>query len=171
MRPQLNNKVQTEKVENAKPNLSLKMNFAASMLMVINASKELMHITDETGTLDENLCREGTKKFDEMFKDRPYAMRNIALNIYMTNYMPYRDVNSGLFRNFCYFASEMSVIKFIGAVMAARDIDGEAEKLFYYAAARIDRSFAHNNIKVQKVYDMLDTFGITSPAYLMGILR
>ncbi|MDE6592915.1 MAG: flagellin lysine-N-methylase [Oscillospiraceae bacterium] len=171
LKTRLNDPAQIEKLENARPNLSLKMNFASALIQVLNASNTYALVADENGIPDERLCKEGVEKFNDMFKDRPFAMRNIALNVFITLFMPYRDRTSSLFNNFRYFAAEISAIKFIGAVMAARVVESEAEESFYFTAARIDRCFTHDDIKIQVIYDMLDKFGIYSPAYLMGILK
>ena len=171
LKPQLNDPLQIEKLENAKSNLSLKMNFASALIHVLKATTAYKFVENENGIPDEQLCSDGVKKFDEMFKDRPYAMRNIALNLFITMFMPYRDRTASLFQNFCYYAAEISAIKFIGAVMAAKIVEEDAEESFYYTAAHIDRSFTHSEVNLQKIYDMLETFGINSPAYLMGILK
>ena len=171
LKPQLNNPAQIEKLENAKSNLSLKINCSSALIQLLNASNMPMLVSGKNGIPDEELCREGIKKFDEMFKDRPFAMRNIALNIFITQFMPYMDKKSSLFDNFRHFAAEISAIKFIGAVMAVKVVEEDAEESFYFTAARIDRRFTHNYLNIQKIYNILDTLGINSPAYLMGILR
>lgn len=171
LKPQLKKGEQINKLENATANISLKMNFSAALLNSLNGSDVYKFVFDENGLPDEALCKRGIEKFNELLSDKPWAMRNIALNIFITQHMPFRDNKSSLFDNMRYFASEVAAVKFLAAVSAANVEQNSVFEVFQLSVAKIDRFFTHNDNKIKDVYKMLDTFGITSPAYLMGILK
>lgn len=169
LKPQLDDPAQTEKLENAKPNISLKANIAAALLKILKGS-DIYQYVFENGVPSEEKFNEGTAKWNEVYKDRPFVMRNIALNLFISQRMPFRDKTLTLFENFCYLAAEMSVIKFLAAAVFAH-FDTVNEEMFEVAVSHIDRSFTHNELNVKKVIDVLRAAGIGSPAYLMGILK
>ncbi|MCM1525341.1 MAG: flagellin lysine-N-methylase [Ruminococcus sp.] len=169
LRPRLDDPAQTEKLENAKPNISLKANIAAALLKIIKGS-DIYQYVFENGVPSEEKFNEGTAKWNEVYRDRPFVMRNIALNLFISQRMPFRDKTLTLFENFCYLAAEMSVIKFLAAAVFAH-FDKANEEMFEVAVSHIDRSFTHNELNVKKVIDVLRAAGIGSPAYLMGILK
>ena len=96
-------------------------------------------------------------------------MRNIALNLYITNKMPYRDNAFSLFENYCYFVSEIAVIKFLLPAVAIHYVP--VEEQIERAISFVDRSFTHNNENLKKILDYMKAFKCTSPAYLLGIIK
>ena len=169
LKPQLGSAAQIEKLENAKPNLSLKGNFAAGLLKILKGSDIYKNVF-ENGIPSEEKWNEGMEKWNDIFEDRPYVWRNIALNLFISQRMPFRDKEYSLFENICYLAAEMSVAKFLAAAVPVQ-FGNNTEQAFYVSTAYIDRSFTHDSVNVKKIIDYMKAFGITSPAYLMGILR
>lgn len=171
LKPQINNPGQIEKLENVKQNISMKMNFSAALLAMLRCSDIFKFVFDENGIPDEAICNRGIDKFNELLKEKPWAMRNIALNIFLTQRMPYHDIKSSLFDNMRYFASEISAVKFLAVVAGANVGEDKIFEVFQLSVAKIDRSFTHNENNVKDIYNLLNKLGITSPAYLMGILK
>lgn len=169
LKSQLGNSAQIEKLENAKSNLSLKGNFAAGLLKILKGSDIYKNVF-ENGIPSEEKWNEGMEKWNDIFEDRPYVWRNIALNLFISQRMPFRDKEYSLFENICYLAAEMSVAKFLAAAVPVQ-FGNNTEQAFYVSTAYIDRSFTHDSVNVKKIIDYMKAFGITSPAYLMGILR
>ena len=149
--------------------LSLKGNFAAGLLKILKGSDIYINVF-ENGTPSEEKWNEGMEKWNAVFGDRPYVWRNIALNLFISQRMPFRDKEYSLFENICYLAAEMSVAKFLAAAVPVQ-FGNNTEQAFYVSTAYIDRSFTHDSVNVKKIIDYMKAFGITSPAYLMGILR
>ena len=168
LKPQLNNPAQIAKLESVKPNLSLKANFSAGLLKFINNADVYTNVF-EKGIPSEEKYNKGMEKFKKHFNGVPNFMRNIALNLYITNKMPYRDNSLSLFENYSYFVAEIAVIKFLVPAIAIQfsPVDEQVER----AISIIDRSFTHNEIKVHLVLDYMKAFKCTSPAYLLGIIK
>lgn len=169
LKPQLNSPAQIEKIENAKENLSLKRNFAAGLLNLLK-DMDIYRNVFENGIPSAEKWNEGQSTWNETFGDRPYVMRNIALNFFLSQRMPFRDKDLTLFENISYLAAQMSVTKFLAAAVPVQ-FGKNAEELFYISVAYIDRSFTHNDVQVHKIIDYMKAFGVTSPAFLLGILK
>ena len=101
---------------------------------------------------------------------KPNALRNIALNIYISNHLPFRDKTYSFFDNYCYFVSEFAVIKFLAAAMPV-EFDKNVEETFEVSAAYIDRNFTHDMPNFPKIVDYIKTFGANTPAMLLGIIK
>lgn len=171
LKPQLNNPAQIEKLENAKPNLSLKANIAAAMLKLLKGATIYEYVF-ENGVPNEEKWARGQAEFDRVFGDRPFALRNIALNLFIAEGMPFRNIEESLFDNFRCFAAEMSIIKLLAAaVFAGFNDNGNGEEMFYIAVSNVDRELSHNKQSIKTINMILDAADIKSPAYLLGILK
>lgn len=168
LEPQLNNPAQIQKLEKVKPNLSLKANFSAGLLKQLNNASIYTNVF-ENGIPSEEKYHRGIEEFRKCFNGTPGFMRNIALNLYITNKMPFRDKSRSLFENYCYFVSEVAVIKFL--IPAVSIQFAPADEQVKQAVAYIDRSFTHNDHNVKKVLDYMKAFKCTTPAYLLGIIK
>lgn len=166
---QINDPKQIEKLENAKPNLSLKANFSGGLIKLLKNSNVFQYVF-ENGHSSEEKWNEGLAKWNAAYKDKPFALRNIALNIYISNNLPFRDKTYSLFDNYCYFVSEFAVIKFLAAAMSVK-YDKNVEETFEVSAAYIDRNFTHDMPNFPKIVEYIKTFGVTSPAMLLGIIK
>ena len=168
LKPQLNNPEQIEKLESAKPNLSLKANFSAGLLKYLNNASIYNNIF-ENGIPSEEKYNRGMEEFKKHFSGTSGFIRNIALNIFITNKMPYRDNKLSLFDNFSYFVAEIAVIKFLIPAVAIHYVP--VEEQIERAISFVDRSFTHNDVNVQKTLEFIKDFKCTSPAYLLGIIK
>lgn len=166
---QINDPNQIEKLENAKPNLSLKANFAGGLIKHLK-NADTYKIVFENGHSSEEKWNEGLAKWNAAYKDKPFALRNIALNIYISNHLPFRDKTYSIFDNYCYFVSEFAVIKFLAAAMPVK-YDKNVEETFEVSAAYIDRNFTHDMPNFPKIVEYIKTFGANTPAMLLGIIK
>lgn len=168
LKPQLNNPAQIEKLEKVKPNISLKANFAFNLFKQINNS-DIFNSVFDNGIASEEKYNKGMEKFRKSFNGSENFMRNIILNLYITNKMPFRDGNLSLFENFSYYVAEIAVIKCLIPAVAVQYIP--ADKMVLEAIAYIDRFFTHSDAKIKIVLEYMKAFKCTSPAYLLGIIK
>ncbi|MBQ7782911.1 MAG: flagellin lysine-N-methylase [Oscillospiraceae bacterium] len=168
LRPQINNTAQIAKLEQVKPNYSLKIGFITQLHDLVIRS-DLFDYIYENGSANVEKYIAGEKIFNEIFSDRPFAMRNIALNLLIEMGMPFRDKNLNLFDNYSYFVAVIAAIK-LSAPAIMHKVENSEQKMkvvFSY----IGRSFAHNDENTMKVLDVLKEFHCTSPAYLAAIIK
>ncbi len=168
LRPQINNTAQIAKLEQVKPNYSLKIGFVTKLIDTIMKSNVLDGIY-ENGAVNLDKYIEGERVFKETFADRPFAMRNIALNLLIEMRMPFRDKNLSLFENYSYFVAAIAAIKLTAPAIAATG--KSVEKGIKIVSSYLSRSFAHSEIKISQILDVLKEFHCTSPAYLAAIIK
>lgn len=168
LRPQLKNQAQIDKLEQFKPNITLKANFAAGLLKFLNNSDVYQNIF-ENGVPSEEKINKGIAEFEKCYKGSVEYIRNIALNLYITNKMPFREKSFSLFENYSLFISEISVIKFLIPTISVQM--SPADEKVAEAISIIDRSFTHNDVKFKRILEYMKAFKCTSPAYLLGIIK
>ena len=168
LRPQMKNQAQIEKLEQFKPNITLKANFAAGLLKFLNNSDVYQNIF-ENGVPSEEKINKGIAEFEKCYKGSVEYIRNIALNLYITNKMPFREKKCSLFENYSLFISEISVIKFLIPAISVQM--SPADEKVAEAISIIDRSFSHDNVKFKRILAYMKAFKCTSPAYLLGIIK
>lgn len=166
LKKQLNNPEQIKKLENINQNYAIKLGFASEISRLIIRSDMVKLISEEDGGISVAKYNEGMRKFREDFDDRPFVLRNIALNLLLECKMPFRDKEYSLYENYCYFAAAFSAIKFVAASFYVSK--GEYE--FKVSAAYVSRAFAHNDLNVKEIIDIYKSFNCTSPAYIAIIV-
>lgn len=168
LRSQLDNPEQIRKLEELKPNYSVKLGFAVRLSDIIMQSDMLDKIYENGAVSIEKYC-EGERLFREAFADRPFALRNIALNLLLELKMPFRDINISLYENYCYFAAALAAIKLVALAVYLKVDDPELG--FKSVSSYVSRSFAHNKFKIKKVIDLYKELNCMSPAYIALILK
>lgn len=168
LKKQLDNPEQIRKLEELKPNYGIKLGFAVRLSDIIMQSDMLDKLYENGAVSIEKYC-EGERLFREAFADRPFALRNIALNLLLELKMPFRDVNISLYENYCYFAAAVAAIKLVAPAVYLK-VD-EPELGFKSVSSYVSRSFAHNDFKVRKVMELYKELNCMSPAYIAVILK
>ncbi|MBD5140849.1 MAG: hypothetical protein HDT25_05475 [Ruminococcus sp.] len=166
LKKQLKNPEQIKKLENITQNYAIKLGFASEINRLVIRSDMVKLISEEDGGISVAKYTEGIRKFQEDFADRPFALRNIALNLLLECKMPFRDKEYSIFENYCYFAAAFAAIKFVAAAFYLSSNEHE----FKVATAYISRVFAHNDLKVKQIMDIYKSFNCTSPAYIAIIV-
>ena len=168
LRSQLKNQAQIDKLEQFKSNLTLKANFSAGLLNFINKA-DIFKTVFENGVPSEEKFAKGTEIFEKNFNGSKNYMRNIVLNLYITNDMPFRDKKHSLYENYCWYVAEIAAVKFLIPAVSVK-CSPVTEKVSE-AVAIIDRSFSHNDQKGNDVLAYMKALKCTSPAYLLGIIK
>ncbi len=160
--------VQIEKIENARPNLTFKANFMAGMLKYIGKGN-ILYTIFEGGVPNEEKYREGMEIFNKEYKDSPFMLRNIALNLYISMKMPFRNLELTCFENLSVFVSELAVIKLLmpNVALGFKPLSN----FFEIAVAYMDRAFTHRSVNDKAVVEFLKLLKCTTPAYLLELLK
>lgn len=166
LKKQLKNPEQIKKLENIPANYAIKLGFASELSRLVIRSDMIKLISEEDGGISAAKYNEGMRKFREDFADRPFALRNIALNLFMECRMPFRDNEYSFYENYCYFAASFAAMK----LAAASFYLSKGEHEFKVSAAYISRAFAHNDLNVKQIIDIYKSFNCTSPAYIAIIV-
>lgn len=168
MKKQLNNPEQIKKLEDIKPNYGVKFGFLNELNKIVIKSN-VIDMISENGAISIDKYNGGMEKFRGDFAERPFALRNIALNLLLECKMPFRDKNHSFFENYCYYAAAFASIKLVATAIYAA---GNApEKGFKASAAYISRYFAHDDFKVNQILDVFKELNCMSPAYIALIIN
>ena len=138
----------------------------------------LSAVTDESGNISSELYIQGEKHLEEVYKDKPFWLRNVALNLLLELGVPLKPLSRTIFENYALYAVTLSMIKFI-AVASAKiavkyhgdDANAKTDAFITDAASIIVRNFSHSPHKVNLLLDMMKAGNFLSPAHLALFLK
>lgn len=170
LRKDINRKDMSDKLEAINPNYDIKLKFVINLMKIpmgINAFNDI--ILDEN-TVDIEKFQEGERRFKAAFADRPFAMRNIALELLMDLGIPFYERELSIFDNYCYFIAAFTLIKLMGPAFFVKDIS-DPESEYKKCISTIGRGFKHNKEVIKLVVVLLKHFRCEVPANLAAIIK
>lgn len=192
IRAQIHNGAQLKKIENIKPNYHVKLGYLSQIVRGVNPVNVMSALTDRTGTLNIDLYLMGEKRLAETFKDNPFYLRNIALNLLLELGLPFKLEDKTIFENYCVFAVAFAALKLNviataelggraeaspGAAVVSSDIDAkivkkvDSEKHVIKSAALISRSLCHNPGIVKNLLELLHKNKLSTPGYIALLVK
>lgn len=173
---QLHDDAQIKAIGNIKPNYSVKLGMAGKFLPVLADDTDIMSsLTDKTGTLNIDYYKQGELRLMEAYKDRPWYMRNIALNLLLELGIPFNQPEKSIYENYIVFAVGIAMIK-LGAIAAAErnvradntaDIGNSGiDDGLIKVVAGVSNSLCHNFGRAKTMLEGMQKLNISSPAYL-----
>lgn len=160
----------SNRLEAIQPDYDIKLKFVICLQNKLLGRNIFNEVIIDDNTVDIEKFKEGERRFNEAFADRPFAMRNIALGLLMDLKIPFRSFEVNIFDNYCYFIAAFAIAKLIGPVVFLRDVpDSELE--YKKEVAFINRSFAHNEKNLEVIVDLLKQFRCDVPANLAAIIK
>ena len=195
---QIKDPIQIKKLEELKPNYSIKLGFAKKLNEIVLKTNMIDNIC-ENGVLSAEKFDDGIRKFNYNFANRSFALRNIALNLLLELKIPFRNKDYSIFENYCYYAAAVASVKLTAAAVFVKDniqetmavaqtypsaksasgiklsvkikTKKDSELDFKASSAYISRFFAHNDSNVKLILDMYKELNCMSPAYIALILK
>lgn len=174
IQPQLRNEKQIKALDEIKPNFRLKMSFMGEMFKLIMRTDFLKALCDDDLAFSREKYDSAMKRFDDLFKGREFAIRNIALNLFFDLKMPLFSCERTIFENYAMFAACAGSIRLTGAVVAAMGPnapDSTIENGFKYAISLVSRMLCHNATRTEQMFDSLREHGFNSPAYIAALIK
>lgn len=165
------NKVElSDRLEAIAPDYDIKLKFVICLQNKVIGGNIFNDVIIDDNTVDIEKFKEGERRFNAAFADRPFAFRNIALGLLMDLKIPFRSFEVNIFDNYCYFIAAFSIAKLMGPAVFLRDVpDPELE--YKKEVAFINRSFAHNEKKLELIVELLKQFRCDVPANLAAIIK
>ena len=167
IKPQLNDFAKT--VENLQPNYEYKLRFAVTLYAVLIKSTDIFKDIAVDGGVDLSKYLEGERRFNEAFLDRPFALRNIALNLLLECRMPFRDKNLSLFDNYCYFVAALAVMKIVAPALYMGEKDHELA--FKSTLSYLGRFFTHSEASIKDIIALLKEYNCTDHSHIAALLK
>lgn len=193
IRAQIHNGAQLKQIENIKSNYFVKLGFLGQIVRSINPINIMAALTDNTGKLNIDLYLQGEKRLEETFKDNPFYMRNIALNLLLELAIPFKLEDKTIFENYCLFAAAFAAFKLnviataeLGnraeAVSGAAAVNSsgisaevakkvDSEKHVIRSATIISRTLCHNPDAAINLIELLHNAKLTTPGYIALLVK
>lgn len=167
LRPQLN-RDNIPAFDNAVPDPQINPGFIAELTDAFS-STSLLNDLMEGDVLILSRCAEGRKIADDFLADKPYFMRNLALNMFMTGGLPFMVCDESIFMNYSYFVSTVCSARFI--LGASAYSQGKVNQEVLLILCYYIRGMYHNSKRVPGIMDIIKEKGCTSPAFLALLLK
>ena len=174
IKPQLQDGAQIETIDNIKPNYSVKLGMAEKLLQHIPNFNITSAFADETGTLNIDLYNQGETFLAKAFKDRPWYLRNIALNLLLELAVPFMLPEKSIYENYAIFVISFALIKFAAIAQAMFNARTDAAHLenddmddnFIEVVSSIVRQLANNPTRLGLLLENIKNMNMFSTAYL-----
>lgn len=194
IRSQLHNAAQLKKIDGIKPNYSIKLRAAVEISKAISTRISIpSFLVKSDGTLNTEMYLQGELRLLKTFADRPFFLRNIALNLLLEFALPFKLPDRTIFENYSAFVTAFALFK-LNVISAAElaelepkpnvvlasstvkativtNVGASAEKYVNKSAALINRNVSHNDNNIIKMIDELKERKFTSPAYLALLIK
>ena len=181
-RKQVHNAAALRSIDNIKPNYNVKFGVADKITENAVSFRMTDVLKNEYGKLDIERYLTGEAKLNEMMKDRPFWLRNIALALILELGVPFKNKKLTVFENYSFFVAAVSCLKLnaIAAAFAPEKVDihtkgqtlhFEGVDKIYGLTGIICRRILQNDITPTNVIDVLREFDMDSPAYLALLIK
>ena len=179
---QIHNAAALKSIDNIKPNYNVKFGLADRIIENALDFRMTDVLKNENGELDVERYLIGEAKLNEMMKDKPFWLRNIALTLILELSVPFQSNKHTAFENYSFFVAAVSCIK-LNAIAAAfapeklniqtkgQTLHFEGVEKIYGLTGVISRRIYQNSMAFDNVIKVLREFDMDSPAYLALLLK
>ncbi len=183
LKAQMHNGAQLKTIENIKPNYHLRFGFIDKLLRDTVGNSMVHMLNDPSGTPSVMLYNTGSNHLKEIYKDRPFYLRNIALNLLYELDVPLKFKDKTIFENYSLFAAAYACLKLNMIALAVDDKDNInvdlSGKVVYYdskdkyigLSSVLCRGLCQNTEIQQAIIRFLAEHKFTSPAYLALLVK
>lgn len=167
LRPQLNAQT-VPSFEKTAPNYSISLGIVGKIVDILEKYNLLENIKDGEQLSVEKYIQ-GRQVFTDFIEQKPYFMRNLALNLLFETIVPFLYTKKSIFDNYCCFISIFSAIKLVGSAAAYKDKQFNNDLLSVLCFCI--REFLYSHDRMLKVYDILESYNITTPSKIALMLK
>ncbi len=112
---------------------------------------------------------EGKAKFAKAFEGREYALRNVAINMFLDIFVQLNMTQGSFFETYSVFTAFVAVLQVFACAIGYESDD--VEKKFIKITAMLNRGMSHNKERADKVLEKMKELGLTTPAHLALIIK
>ena len=181
-RKQVHNAAALKSINDIKPNYNVKFGVADKLIENALDFRMTDVLKNENGELDIERYFIGEANLNEMMIDKPFWLRNIALNMILELGIPLKLKENTVFENYSYFVAAVSCIKLnaVAAAFAPEKVDIHTQRQtlhfkglekIYGLTGIISRRILQNPQAFEDVFRVLDEYGMNSPAYLALLVK
>lgn len=182
IKQQLDDEANVQKVNAICPNYMIKFGIVDDLYMNVCSFTMCKSLRDETDTPNIDYYNLGEKNLHEMFANRPFWFRNIALNTLLEMGMPFHMKNRTIFENYVYFATIIGCYKLNAVAAAAVRDEVNIESLgqcfhlvgdqkVFSVISLISRGLLQNSTNPQAILRRLIEYERLSPALVALLVK
>lgn len=192
LRAQTHSGADLKNIANIKPNYNIKLGILGELLGTVFEIATMRGLVDKEGRYNIDLYVLGEQRLAETFKDRPFYLRNIALNLIFEFVLPFKFTDMTIFENYTIFAAAFALFKLntIATAELTRRAENnhsvqvtgstinvniqtryDTEHYVNSSAAIISRYLCHNEDKAKMLLEFLKSKNMTSAAYLALLVK
>lgn len=177
IRAELHSAEKIKYINNIAPNYGIKLNAAGLILdTMVQGVRFMVALTDETRHLNKDLYDCGERSLADGFKDRPFYLRNIALNLILELALPFYLTSYSIFENYSLFVLSIALIKLTAIasmelINRANKPDANVNDIVSKAAAIVCRSLCHNQEKSRALIETLKNNSMLTIEGLAGFIK
>ena len=183
LRSQMHNKSQLNSIENIKPNYNIKLGILGQLMeavcKVTRNINTILPLIDDGGRFNIDLYTAGEEVLSAYIKNKPFVMRNIALNLLLELCVPFKNYDFTIFENFMVYAACFALIKL--NTIAIAEIQNRADdelsaafdidKFLIKAVSIISRTLCQSAETDKLIMEALRDQKMLSPAYLALLVK
>lgn len=183
-RKQIHNASALRSIDAIKPNYNASFGVAEKITLIASdISLTGVVLKTKDGELDVSRYLMGRGMLEELMKDKPFWLRNIALSLFLELGIPFKSKERTIFENYSFFVAAVSCIKLntIAAAISPKKFyaffRGQSlhfegmDNMICGLTGMFSRKFFQNNETFDKVLEALKELGINSPAYLALLVK
>lgn len=179
---QIHNAAALRSIDNIKPNYNVKFGIADKIIESALDFRMTDVLKNEKGEPDIDRYLIGEAKLNDMMKDKPFWLRNIAMALVLELCVPFKSKEHTAFENYSFFVAAVSCIK-LNAIAAAfapdklniqtkgQTLHFEGNEKIYGLTGVISRRILQNTLAFDSVIRVLNEFDMDSPAYLALLVK
>lgn len=181
LKQQMFNEAQLQRIEEISPNYNVKL----AVLSECCAEALKIRITDllkdETGAFNIDIYDHAEGRLKEKYKDKPFWLKNIALNLMLEHVVPFFNIERSIYENYAEFALVFAVYKLCAVAASVSDEVGFAvqNQKFHFdddnrvigVTSVIGRRLNHEPAASAALLDSLKKRNMISPAYIALMLK
>lgn len=193
LRAQAHSGANIKKIENIKPNYNVKLGVLGELLGTVLRAVTMRALTDKEGRYNIDMYTLGERRLSETFGDRPFYLRNIALNLLFEFVLPFKFTDMTIFENYIIYAAAFALFKLntiataeltrlaensggvqvISSYVSVKVVKPrcDTEQYVNKSAALISRMLCHNESNAKVLLKFLEVKRMTSPAYLALLVK
>lgn len=169
LRPQLN-VVSVPSFENLQKNYGISLGFLSELVDYFKNTDIMKFLKLDDDRLSAEKYDKGSEIFNAFLNEHPHYLRNIALNMYMEERMPFFSAKKSLFENYSYFAATIAVIKLLG-IVCAYHFENNEKGVFKFIPLFV-RGMSHTTKEqCERIINVLKLNGCEAPSFIALMLK
>ena len=178
LRSQMHDAKQLKNINNIKTNYNVKLGVTDKLINEFSKSATRHSLIDDDGKPNIDLYTRAEDLLNKEFESRPFAWRNLALNLMLELNVPFKLEDNTIFENYSAFVIAYAFLRYntltimgVNDRLNAANISMDTENFIVMFSSVLSRTLCHNPDNLKKLLQRLKDFKMESPAYLALLVK